>query len=272
MMLENCCYGETEMLAMNMVRQGVLGELTHGEAAYIHPAAQGLLGNADSKVWRRRHLMKSNGNLYPSHGLGPVALYLDIHGGDRFDYLVSMSSCERSLSQARDALPVGDPRHQETYACGDVNTSLIKTALGRTIMVQFDIVTPRPYSRLNMICGTGGTFADYPPRINLRGKGHAWETNLAPYFEKYGHPLWKRQKQQALKSGGHGGMDYLMNLRLIQCLLAGCPLDMTVYDAAALVQHLPAQHRVSRPGQLPCECAGLHSRTVEDAPAATGGC
>ena len=233
MMLENCCYGENEMLVMNMVRQGVLGELTHGEAAYIHPYVQGILGNADRCVWRRRHLMKSNGNLYPTHGLGPVALYMGIHGGDRFDYLVSMSSCERSLSQAREALPAGDPRRQETYACGDVNTSLIKTALGRTIMVQFDLVTPRPYSRINLICGTGGTFADYPPRINLKGKGHAWETDLAPYFEKYGHPLWKRQKERALKSGGHGGMDYLMNLRLIQCLLAGSPLDMTVYDAAA---------------------------------------
>jgi predicted dehydrogenase len=233
MMLENCCYGENEMLVMNMIRQGVLGELIHGEAAYIHPIAEGILGTGDWAVWRRRHLMKSNGNLYPTHGLGPVALYMDIHGGDRFDYLVSMSSCERVLSRARDALPPGDPRRQETYACGDVNTSLIKTALGRTIMVQFDIVTPRPYNRLNLICGTRGTFADYPPRIELKGKGHAWETDLAPYFEKYGHPLWKRQKEQALKSGGHGGMDYLTNWRLIRCLLAGSPLDMTVYDAAA---------------------------------------
>lgn len=233
LMLENCCYGETEMLVLNMVRQGVLGELTHGEAGYLHPSAAGILGTGDSSVWRRRHLMKLNGNLYPTHGLGPVALYMDIHGGDRFDYLVSMSSCERSLSRARDALPAGDPRRQETYACGDVNTSLIKTALGRTILVQFDVVTPRPYSRINLICGTGGTFADYPPRLALKGKEHAWETDLAPYFEKYGHPLWKQHPEQALESAGHGGMDYLMNWRLIQCLLSGSPLDMTVYDAAA---------------------------------------
>jgi predicted dehydrogenase len=233
MMLENCCYGEIELLVLNMVRQGVLGELTYGEAGYIHPFAAGILGTGEYSVWRRRHLMKLNGNLYPTHGLGPVALYLDIHGGDRFDYLVSMSSCEKSLSRARDALPAGDPRRQETYACGDVNMTLIKTARGRSITVHFDVVTPRPYSRVNLICGTGGTFADYPPRLALKGKEHAWETDLAPYFAKYGHPLWKQHKEQALKSGGHGGMDYLMNWRLIHCLQAGSPLDMTVYDAAA---------------------------------------
>ncbi len=233
MMLENCCYGENEMFVLNMVRQGVLGELTHGEAGYIHPAAASILGTRDSSVWRRRHLMELNGNLYPTHGLGPVALYMDIHGGDRFDYLVSMSSCERALSLARDALPADDPRHQETYACGDVNTTLIKTAAGRTIKVEFDIVSPRPYSRINLISGTGGTFTDYPPRLALKGKEHAWETDLTEYFEKYGHPLWKQHKEQALQSGGHGGMDYLMNLRLIHCLRTGSPLDMTVYDAAA---------------------------------------
>ncbi len=239
MMLENCCYGETEMLVLNMVRQGLLGELTHAEAGYIHPFAAGILGTAEYSVWRRRHIMKLNGNLYPTHGLGPVALYLDIHGGDRFDYLVSMSSCEKALSRARDALPDGDPRRQETYACGDVNMTLIKTALGRTITVHFDLVTPRPYSRINLIGGTGGTFADYPPRLALLGKEHAWETDLAPYHAKYGHPLWKQQKEQALKSGGHGGMDYLMNWRLIQCLRSGSPLDMTVYDAAAWSSILP---------------------------------
>ncbi|HOD80270.1 MAG: Glycosyl hydrolase family 109 protein 1 precursor [Planctomycetes bacterium ADurb.Bin126] len=233
MMLENCCYGEMEMLVMNMVRKGVLGQLTHAEAGYLHAFADGLLSNADSMVWRRRHLMESNGNLYPTHGLGPVALYMDVHGGDRFETLVSMSSCERSLSAARDRLPADDPRRKETYACGDVNTTLIKTALGRTIMVQFDIVTPRPYSRINLLCGTDGVFGDYPPRISLRGKSHQWESDLAPYVEKHGHPLWVRHKAQALKSGGHGGMDYLMNWRLVHCLLAGKPLDMTVYDAAA---------------------------------------
>ena len=251
MMLENCCYGETEMLVMNMVRQGVLGELTHGEAGYIHPYAEALLSTADSSVWRRRYAMKLNGNLYPTHGLAPVALYMDIHGGDRFDYLVSMSSCQRSLSRVRDALPAGDPRRRETYACGDMNTTLIKTALGRSIMVEFSLAAPRPYSRINLVSGTGGTFADYPPRLALKGKEDVWESDLAPYFQKYGHPLWRQQKKEALKSGGHGGMDYLLNWRLIQCLRAGRPLDMTVYDAAAWSSVFPLSVASVAKGSVP---------------------
>jgi predicted dehydrogenase len=253
MMLENCCYGETEMLVLNMVRAGLFGELTHGEAGYLHAFVEGLIGTADGTVWRRRHLQRSDGNLYPTHGLGPVALYMDIHGGDRFATLVSMSSCERSLSRVRDQLPEGDPRRQETYACGDVNTTLIKTSLGRSIMVQFDIVTPRPYDRLNMICGTQGTFRDYPPRIYLKGKtqGHAWDTDLAPYLEAYGHPLWKQLKSRATESGGHGGMDYLMNWRLVQCLLAGRPLDMTVYDAVAWSSVFPLSIASVTQGSMP---------------------
>ncbi|MGA2621863.1 MAG: Gfo/Idh/MocA family oxidoreductase [Thermoguttaceae bacterium] len=221
MMLENCCYGETEMLVMNMVRQGVMGELTHGEAGYIHPYAEALLSTADSSVWRRRHTMKLNGNLYPTHGLGPVALYMDIHGGDRFDYLVSMSSCQRSLGRCR------------------------------SIMVEFSLAAPRPYSRINLVSGTGGTFADYPPRLALKGKEDAWESDLAPYFEKYGHPLWRQQKKEALKSGGHGGMDYLLNWRLIQCLRAGRPLDMTVYDAAAWSSVFPLSVASVAKGSVP---------------------
>jgi len=232
-MLENCCYGETEMLILSMVRRGVFGEVTHGEAGYLHGPADGLIRQASGAVWRRRFVQKFNGNLYPTHGLGPVAQYMGIHGGDRFERLVSMSSPERALSAVRDRLPEGDPRRAETYACGDVNTSILRTARGRTILVQFDIVTPRPYSRINMICGTEGAFRDYPPRIHLRGKPNEWETDLAPYHEAHGHPLWKQYKEAAVRSGGHGGMDYVMNRRLIACLLAGEPLDMTVYDAAA---------------------------------------
>jgi predicted dehydrogenase len=233
MMLENCCYGELEMLVLSMVRQGVLGELTHAEGGYLHDLRDVILGNDSGSVWRRRFMQRLNGNLYPTHGLGMIAQCMDIHSGDRFESLVSMSSPERALSRKRDALPAGDPRRSETFACGDVNTSLIRTALGRTIMLQVSFAMSRPYSRINLVSGTAGTFCDYPPRIHLDGKGEDWETDLAPYHEKYGHPLWKRNREVAAKSGGHGGMDYLMNLRLIQCLREGLPLDMSVYDAAA---------------------------------------
>jgi len=233
MMLENCCYGEIELLVLNMVRQGVFGELTHGEAGYLHEYRDALLRDSSAANWRRRFTQTLNGNLYPTHGLGPVAQYLGIHGGDKFDLLVSMSSLELSLSRKRDALPAGDPRRQERFACGDINTSLIKTALGRTILVQFSLAMSRPYSRINLISGSAGTFCDYPPRIFLDGQSKEWETDLKPYQDKYGHPLWKQHLERAQKSGGHGGMDYLMNWRLIQCLREGAPLDMSVYDAAA---------------------------------------
>ena len=233
MMLENCCYGESELLVLSMVRQGVFGELLHAEAGYLHELRDFFWQSSSATNWRRRFTQRLNGNLYPTHGLGPVAQCLGINGGDSFDYLVSMSSLERSLSRRRDTFPAGDPRRREPIACGDINTSLIKTALGRTIMVQFSVVTPRPYSRINLISGTNGTFCDYPPRIHLDGHAEGWETDMKPYYDKYGHPLWKKLGELARKSGGHGGMDYLMNWRLIECLRNGLPLDMTVYDAAA---------------------------------------
>jgi hypothetical protein len=233
LMLENCCYGETEMLVLNMVRQGVFGELTHGEAGYLHNMPESLINEQGPAAWRRRHFTQRNGNLYPTHGLGPVAQYMGIHAGDRFDRLVSMSSPERMLSLLRDKLPAGDPRRGEEFVCGDLSTTLIRTALGRTILVQFSVTAPRPYSRINMIGGTQGTFCDYPPRLFLKGKGDAWETDMAPYIEKYSHPLWRKLKEAAVRSGGHGGMDYVMNRRLMECLRAGTQLDMTAYDAAA---------------------------------------
>lgn len=233
MMLENCCYGEIEMLVLNMTRQSVFGELTHAEAGYLHEFLDGVMQDHSAMNWRRRFLRALNGNLYPTHGLGPIAQYLGIHGGDKFDYLVSMSSLEQALSLRRDALPAGDSRRQEKYVCGDVNTSLIKTARGRTILVQNSFAMSRPYSRINSIYGTTGSFCDYPPRMHLNGRVDEWETDLTAYHNQYGHPLWRKLSQLARESGGHGGMDFVMNWRLIQCLREGLPLDMTVYDAAA---------------------------------------
>ncbi len=251
MMLENCCYGETELLVLSMVRQGVFGELVHGEAGYLHEARDFMLEGSVATNWRRRFVTQLNGNLYPTHGLGPVAQYMGINGGDKFDYLVSMSSLERGLGRRRDALPADDSRRREKYACGDINTSLLKTTLGRTIMVQFSLSMPRPYSRINMISGTTGTFCDYPPRIHLDGRPEGWEADLQPYRDKHGHPLWKQHGEQAERSGGHGGMDYLMNWRLIHCLRGGMPLDMTVYDAAAWSSVVPLSIESVSKGSAP---------------------
>lgn len=141
-MLENCCYGYNELLVLNIVRAGLLGSLLHGEAAYIHDL-RGLL--MERKPWRRRAHIQRDGNLYPTHGLGPIAAYMGINRGDRFTSLVSMSSPHLGLEAWREKyVPAGDPRFDEVYRCGDVNTSLISTAAGRTIVLQHQVVGPRP--------------------------------------------------------------------------------------------------------------------------------
>ena len=232
--LENCCYGESELMVLQMVRDGAFGQISHGEAAYLHDLRGIVTANEGEGLWRRVPHMKRNGNLYPTHGLGPVAHYMDVHRGDRFDYMVSVSSLEASLSAYVKAhFPEGDPKRSEKYICGDMNTSIIKTVKGRTILLQHDVVNPRPYSRLNMIQGTKGIFADYPARVFIDGqKDEEWQKADA-FKEKYEHPLWKNNGEMARKTGGHGGMDYIMNFRLMDCLKRGLVPDIDVYDAAA---------------------------------------
>jgi glycosyl hydrolase family 109/GFO/IDH/MocA oxidoreductase family protein len=232
--LENCCYGSSEMTVLQMVRDGVFGEITHGEAAYLHDLRGILTANEGEGLWRRFPHMQRNGNLYPTHGLGPVAHYMDIHRGDRFDYMVSVSSPEASLSAyVKEHFPEGDPKRAEKYICGDMNTSIIKTVKGRTILLQHDVVNPRPYSRLNMIQGPKGIFADYPARVFVDGqKDEEWQ-KIDAFKEKYEHALWKNNGEMARKTGGHGGMDYVMNFRLMDCLKRGLVPDIDAYDAAA---------------------------------------
>lgn len=233
-MLENACYGWNEMLVLGMARAGMFGELLHAECAYNHDLRGIVFENASEGLWRRAEHIGRNGNLYPTHGLGPVAQYLGIHEGDRFDYLVSMSSPEGGLTEYRKSrVPAGDPKWQEKYDCGDVNTSLIKTTRGRTIMLQHSVANPRVYDRINLIAGTRGIFRDYPARLYLDGQpgGEKW-TGLKGHQERFEHPLWKQLKKVARK-GGHGGMDYVMSWRLAECLRKGLVPDMNVYDGVA---------------------------------------
>jgi predicted dehydrogenase len=209
MMLENCCYGDSEMMVLNMVRQGVLGELIHGEAGYIHNLLAEKFDLNREGAWRTAWSRKLNGNIYPTHGLGPVAQYMNINRGDRFEYLTSMSSPSRGLrAYATEKFGASDPRAADVYVCGDMNTSLIKTNRGLTVMLQHDTSSPRPYSRINTIYGTKGVFADYPPRLSF---GEEWldDAKFKEYHEKYQHPLWKKVGEQAKASGGHGGMDFV---------------------------------------------------------------
>ncbi len=234
MMLENCCYDFFELQTFNMVRQGVFGELTHAEGAYIHNLC-GLIANEKNGyqgMWRFNQNNTRNGNLYPTHGLGPVAQCMDINRGNRFMHLVSMQSQQAAFTEW------AKENGREKYATldhyrGDMNTTLIKCARGETIMIQHDVSTPRPYSRIHLLQGTKGMARKWPKE--MIALGHEWQSDeqMKELQAKYAHPLSKTMGDIARKVGGHGGMDFIMDYRLIYSLKNGLPLDQDVYDAAA---------------------------------------
>ncbi len=252
--LENCCYGYNETLILRMIHAGMFGDLLYGEGAYIHDLRAELFSNAGEGLWRRTQHTLRNGNLYPTHGLGPVANYMGIQRGDRFVSLVSMSSPQRGLDLWRkDHLAPGDPRWSERYICGDMNTSLIKTARGLTITVKHAVSTPHPYDRINLIAGTRGLFQDYPPRIYFDGMDKDETFGSIDAYTQYQHPLWLRQGELARASGGHGGMDLIMIYRLLQCVREGLPPDLDVYDCAAWASVAPLSVESVRRGSAPVE-------------------
>ncbi|MBL8878121.1 MAG: Gfo/Idh/MocA family oxidoreductase [Phycisphaerales bacterium] len=234
-MLENCNYGRFEMMVFNMVRKGVFGEIVHAEVGYQHDLRAVKFDMQGEGLWRRAHATKRDGNFYPTHGLGPAAQAMDINRGDQFDYLVSMSGNARGLAlYAEKTLPPDSPLRSERYKLADVNTTLIRTVRGRTIYVVHDTHLPRPYARFGLFQGTNAIYGGHPPRVHIEGRspGHDWEP-IDKYADEFEHPLWRTDAAQRA-TGGHGGMDYLENLRLIQCLQRGEPTDMNVYDAAAI--------------------------------------
>ena len=236
MMMENVCYGNEELWVLNMVQEGLFGTLTYGEAAYIHDLRSLLFGKtAYYDMWRIRHHVKSDGNLYPCHGLGPVAQYMGVGRGDKFDYMVSMSSLQAGLTEH--SLTVESDNefyNRQDFRHGDMNNTLIKTAKGRSILVQHDVVTNRAYSRINALAGTKAYHEGFPSRLSVKGKGHGWlkDEDYKVWREKYNHPIWDKLKEEIAKNGGHGGMDFVLLYRLIDCLNRGVPLDMDVYDGA----------------------------------------
>jgi predicted dehydrogenase len=255
-MMENCNYNRPEMLMLNMVRKGLFGELLHGEAGYLHDLRSIKFSTQGEGLWRRAHAMERNGNLYPTHGLGPIAQCMDINRGDRFDYVVSMSSNPRGLRlYAEERFPQGDPRRSEQFKLGDVNVSLIRTVNGKTIYLAHNCDSPRPYSRINILQGTKGIFESYPDRVHIEGRSprDRWEM-LESYYAEFEHPLWK-DNQVREATGGHGGMDFLEDRRLIESLVAGEPTDSNVYDAASISSmcHLTERSVAnrSRPANVP---------------------
>lgn len=237
MMLENVCYGEEELWLLNMAESGVFGTLTYAECAYIHDLRELLFSKTYYyHQWRIRHHLVRDGNLYPTHGLGPVAQYMGIDRGDRFNYLVAMSSLQAGLDEHATTVEPDNEFFRKTgFAHGDMVNTLIKTAKGRSILVQHDVVTARPYNRINMLAGTKAFHVGYPSRMSVKGKGHSFlnDQEYQEYRQRYAHPLWTRLQQEAAKQGGHGGMDFVMLWRLMDCFNKGLPLDMDVYDAAS---------------------------------------
>ena len=235
MYMENCCFNGEELWVLNMIDQGVFGEINHAEGAYIHDLRKHMMHETYYEdQWRIKHHETRNGNFYTGHGLGPVSFYMDIGRGDNYDHLVSMSSKEQSLSEA--AKKKGFRTTQ--FACGDMNTTLIKTKQGRTIKLQFDVHTGRPYSRLNNVNGTKAVHQGYPSKLYVADEelqwGHSWlqEEDYKEYRERYDHPLWKKLREQIdANAVGHGGMDFVMIYRLIRCLNEGLALDINLYDS-----------------------------------------
>ncbi|MGH3881763.1 MAG: Gfo/Idh/MocA family protein [Actinophytocola sp.] len=230
--LENCCYGQNEMRALRMAHEGKFGQLLHGSGAYLHDLRELLFSKTYYEdQWRRRFHTRYNGDLYPTHGLGPVAAYMDLHRGDRFVRITSMSTPALGLADYRAAhMPEGDPTWQERYVKGDVTMSLIQTELGRVIHLVHGVSNPHPYSRLNHLAGTRGVFEDYPPRIYLEPDHSNDEWASFDDYADFDHWLWT---DVGPGPGGHGGMDYIMLWRLVQCLRLGLPPDIDVYDSAA---------------------------------------
>jgi len=229
------------MLAFNLIHKGKLGEIVQAEVGYQHDQRSLQYNPRDGRFWRLKRHLNQHGNYYPTHGLVPAGRCLDINRGDRFEYLVSMETKSASFEQfGRDNFPASDWRHSAKMVKGDINMSMLRTAMGRIVTLIHNVCTPRPYDRGNLYMGTNGIFRSYPSLLM------AWEEKTGDkgahqYFsaekalkikEEYRHPFWKVAGDIAKKVGGHGGMDFIMDLRWAYCLQNGLPLDTDVYDLA----------------------------------------
>lgn len=243
-MLENCVYDYFELTTLNMLQKGVFGEVLQAEGAYIHQLEE--FWGAYESDWRLDYNRKFRGDVYPTHGMGPACQALDIHRSDKMNYLVAMDSKPVSIPafiEKKTGEKVTD------FKNGQLTMTMIRTEKGKTIHIQHDVATPRPYSRLYNIAGTKGYASKYPSP-NYAIQGEQLDSSVTPNHEdlnahsfvskevrenlmnKYKHPIHIELEEQAKKVGGHGGMDFIMDYRLVYCLQNGLPLDMDVYDLA----------------------------------------
>ena len=261
MMLENCVYDFFELTCLNMAQQGLFGEILHAEGAYIHNLSE--VWNSYHGNWRLDFNQKHRGDVYPTHGFGPVCMALNMHRGNRMNYLVCMDTKSViGLAKAKEKMGATE------FANGDQTTTLIKTELGQTIKLQHNVYTPRPYNRLYQLVGTKGFANKYPiegftfapgqlpsevlkdatiaaqsldlskidpasvPEATLNPHNFVSQDVRKAVMAAYKHPIHKEIEEKAKQVGGHGGMDFVMDYRLVYCLQNGLPLDQDVYDAA----------------------------------------
>lgn len=269
MMLENVCYFENALAILRMVREGVFGDLVHAEAGYQHDVRFIQFEDSGELTWRGKVAAEKNGNLYPTHSIGPLAQWMNIHRGDRFDSLVSMSTASRGMKER--AIEQFGPEHplaRRDYAQGDVNTTLIKTAKGLTVTLYYDVQSPRPYDLIFRVQGNKGIYMGTLDQIYLEGvspKPDVYEA-FAPYKEKYMHPLWRDLGPQAVASGGHGGADYITLHQFLKSVRNRTQTPQTVYDAAAWSAIFPLSIQSvaegSQPVQFPDFTSGAWETTA----------
>lgn len=244
MQLENCVYDFFELTSLNMAQQGVFGEVLHVEGAYIH--------NLEDfwpyywNNWRMDYNQKHRGDVYATHGMGPASQVLNIHRGDRMKTLVAMDT---KAVNGPAYIKKSTGKEVKDFQNGDQTTTLIRTENGKTMLIQHNVMTPRPYSRMYQVVGADGYASKYPieeyclrptqvdsndvpNHEKLNAHGSVSEDVKKALMAKYKNPIHKELEETAKKVGGHGGMDYIMDYRLVYCLRNGLPLDMDVYDLA----------------------------------------
>jgi hypothetical protein len=262
--LENCCYDFFELLTLNMARQGAFGDLIHGEGAYIHnldywlfnkPQNEKMTDGAYTKMWRM-HENKRKANVYPTHGLGPICQAMNINRGDKMDYLTAMMSDDFTLKKRIEEKAKEDPFFEQFTGWdmrGNMDMQMIRTNKGRTILIQHDVSSPRPYSRIHMLSGTKCFAQKWPLRHIAFGHEVADDKKMKEIEENYTPEIVRRVGEMAKQVGGHGGMDFIMDWRLIDCLRNGLPMDMDVYDAAAWSSITPLSEWSIANGSKPIE-------------------
>lgn len=250
MMMENVCYRRDVMAVLNMVRQGLFGELVHLQGGYQHDLRGVKFNDGVNAIghgcefgekafsearWRTNHSVHRNGDLYPTHGIGPVAHYINVNRGNRFMNLCSFATKSRGLHDhiLKECGPT-HPNAKVEFKLGDVVTTSIRCVNGETILLQHDTNLPRPYSLGFRVQGTNGLWMDVNSSIYIEGKSEkndVWD-NAKKWLDQYDHPLWKKYGQDA-QGAGHGGMDFFVVNSLIESIKRKSPTPMDVYDAAA---------------------------------------